>query len=142
MKIYFAGPLFSAAERAWNTEVTAALRGTGHEVFLPQEQEKGKPASGIFAVDVAGIDWADALVAIMDGPDPDAGTAWECGYAFGKRPIVLVRTDSRSQAGISGPYNPMLTESASIRLDLPLAPTSEVAGAIVKALATLQHEPR
>jgi nucleoside 2-deoxyribosyltransferase len=49
MRIYVAGPLFSAAERAWNAELAAALRAAGHEVFLPQDQERGKPAAGIFA---------------------------------------------------------------------------------------------
>ncbi len=142
MRVYFAGPLFSAAERAWNAELTIALRGEGHEVFLPQEQEKGEPASGIFAVDVGGIDWADVLVAIMDGPDPDSGTAWECGYAFGKKPIVLVRTDFRAQIGSGAPYNPMLTESASVRLDLPLSPMPEVASSVLGALATLEEERR
>lgn len=142
MRVYFAGPLFTAAEQTWNADLAGALRGAGHEVFVPQEQEKGKPASGIFAVDVEGIDWADVLVAIMDGPDPDSGTAWECGYAFGKKPIVLVRTDFRAQTGGSGPYNPMLTESASIRLDLPLAPMSEVARSVLGALATLEKERR
>lgn len=139
MKLYFAGPLFSAAERAWNVELCAALRDGGHEVFLPQDQEPGKRAAGIFATDVGGIDWADALVAVMDGPDPDSGTAWECGYAYGKKPIVLVRTDFRVAAGDHGtPYNPMLTESASIRLDLPFAPMSQVAGAVLGALASLE----
>jgi nucleoside 2-deoxyribosyltransferase len=137
MKLYFAGPLFSAAERAWNAELAAALRDAGHEVFLPQDQEKGKPASGIFATDVGGIDWADALVAIMDGADPDSGTAWECGYAYGKKPIVLVRTDFREQTGSGAPYNPMLTESATIRLDLPAAPMREVTRAVVGALDTV-----
>ena len=99
MKLYFAGPLFSAAERSWNEALAAALREGGHEVFLPQEQEPGMDAPGIFGTDVAGIDWADALVAIMDGPDPDSGTAWECGYAYGRKPIVLVRTDIRGQMG-------------------------------------------
>jgi nucleoside 2-deoxyribosyltransferase len=74
MKLYFAGPLFTTPERTWNAEVTAALRATGHEVFLPQENEPGKDAAGIFAADKAGIDWADGLVAIMDGPAPDSGT--------------------------------------------------------------------
>jgi len=36
-------------------------------------------AAGIFATDVRGIDWADGLVAITDGPDPDSGTSWEVG---------------------------------------------------------------
>jgi nucleoside 2-deoxyribosyltransferase len=92
VKLYFAGPLFTTPERTWNAEVTAALRAAGHEIFLPQEQEPGKDGPGIFATDVGGIDWADGLVAIMDGPDPDSGTAWEVGYAFGTRkPVVLVR---------------------------------------------------
>jgi nucleoside 2-deoxyribosyltransferase len=138
MKLYFAGPLFSGAERTWNTEVTAALRAAGHEIFLPQEQEPGKDAAGIFATDVGGIDWADGLVAIMDGPDPDSGTSWEVGYAFRKKPIVLVRTDSRTFAGRSGDYNPMLTEAATIRIDLPNSTTLEVAAAIIDALARLE----
>ena len=97
MKLYFAGPLFTTPERTWNAEVTAALRAAGHEVFLPQEQEPGRDAAGIFATDVGGIDWADGLVAIMDGPDPDSGTSWEVGYAFGlKKWTVLVRTDIRA----------------------------------------------
>jgi nucleoside 2-deoxyribosyltransferase len=103
MRLYFAGPLFSAAERDWNEELAAALRKGGHEVFLPQDQETGMDAARVFNTDVGGIDWADALVAIMDGPDPDAGTAWEVGYAYGKKPIVLVRTDFRAGAGSSGP---------------------------------------
>ena len=103
MKVYFAGPLFTTPERAWNAEVTAALRAAGHEVFLPQEQEPGKDAQGIFATDVGGIDSAEGLVAIMDGPDPDAGTSWEVGYAYGtNKPVVLVRTDLRSLAVKSG----------------------------------------
>ena len=137
MRIYFAGPLFSAAERSWNAELAAALRAAGHEVFLPQDQERGKPAAGIFATDVAGIDWADTLVAIMDGPDPDAGTAWECGYAYGRKPVLLVRTDFRAQTGSGAPYNPMLTESADVRLDLPRASMAEVTGAVLDALDSL-----
>jgi nucleoside 2-deoxyribosyltransferase len=140
MKLYFAGPLFSTAERAWNAEVTAGLRAAGHEVFLPQEQEPGKDGPGIFATDVGGIDWADGLVAIMDGPDPDSGTSWEVGYAFRKKPIVLVRTDFRTLAGAAGQYNPMLTQAATIRLDLPAASTSEIVAAILDALARVDSD--
>jgi nucleoside 2-deoxyribosyltransferase len=137
MKLYFAGPLFSTAERSWNAEVTAGLRAAGHEVFLPQEQEPGRDGPGIFATDVGGIDWADALVAIMDGPDPDSGTSWEVGYAFGKKPVVLVRTDFRSMAGAAGEYNPMLAQAATLRLDLPAASTAQTIDAILRALASL-----
>ena len=139
MKLYFAGPLFTTPERTWNAEVTAALRAAGHEVFLPQENEPGKDAAGIFAADKAGIDWADGLVAIMDGPDPDSGTCWEVGYGYGvKKHIVLVRTDSRSMAGNAGEYNPMLTQAATIRLDLPAASTTEVVSAVLAALERIE----
>ena len=138
VNVYFAGPLFTAAERSWNAEVAAALRAAGHEVFLPQEKEPGKDAAGIFATDVGAIDWADGVVGIMDGPDPDSGTAWEVGYAFRKKPIVLVRTDFRTLAGRFGDYNLMLTEAASIRLDLPESSTAEVAEAIIEALERLE----
>jgi nucleoside 2-deoxyribosyltransferase len=143
MKLYFAGPLFSTPERAWNAEVTAALRAAGHEVFLPQEQEPGKDGRGIFATDVGGIDWADGLVAIMDGPDPDSGTAWEVGYAFGtKKPVVLVRTDFRALAGGVDGYNPMLTQAATARIDLPAASTTEVIAAILDALSRVDADGR
>ena len=139
MKLYFAGPLFTTPERIWNAEVTEALRAAGHEVFLPQENEPGKDAAGIFAADVGGIDRADGLVAIMDGLEPDAGTCWEVGYAYGlKKPIILVRTDVRSMAGNAGEYNPMLTQAATIRLDLPAASTTEVVRAVLDAIERVE----
>lgn len=138
MRIYLAAPLFSAAERDWNAALAAALRGAGHEVFLPQEQEPGMDAPGIFASDVGGIDWADGLVAIMDGADPDSGTAWEVGYAYRKKPIVLVRTDMRRTASDGSGYNAMLAESATIRVDAVAAPLDRVAREVLDALARLE----
>ena len=77
----------------------------------------------------------------MDGPDPDSGTCWEVGYAYGsKKPIVLVRTDFRDLAGKAGRYNPMMAESATIRLDLPAASTTEVITAILEALSTIERD--
>jgi len=141
MKLYFAGPLFTTPERTWNVEVVSALRAAGHEIFLPQEQKPGKDAAGIFATDVGGIDWADGLVAIMDGPDPDSGTCWEVGYTYGvRKPIVLVRTDFRDMAGKAGRYNPMMAQSATIRLDLPAASTTEVITAILTALSAIEAD--
>ena len=138
MKLYFAGPLFTTAERAWNAEVAAALRAAGHEIFLPQEQEPGKDGPGIFATDVGGIDWADALLAIMDGADPDSGTSWEVGYAYGKKPILLVRTDMRRDEGSGGSgYNPMLTQAATIRIDAIAGPIDDVVGEVLDGLASL-----
>ena len=101
------------------------------------EKEPGQDAAGIFAADKAGIDWADGLVAIMAGPAPDAGTCWEVGYAFGtKKSIVRVRTDFRVMAGSAGEYNPMLTQAATIRLDLPATSTTEVVAPWTHSLAS------
>ncbi len=138
MRLYFAGPLFSSAERAWNAELARRLRAAGHEVFLPQDQEKGRGAAAIFRTDIDGIDRADALVAVMDGPDPDSGTAWECGYAYGRKPVILVRTDIRAAGDDPGmPYNPMLTQSATVRLDLGGADMGAVEAAVLKALSSI-----
>jgi nucleoside 2-deoxyribosyltransferase len=144
MRVYLAGPLFTSGERWFNAELTALLRAAGHEVFLPQDQEIGKKADAIFRTDVTALDWADVVVANMDGPDPDSGTCWECGYAYGKMPIVLLRTDFRKWAGEAiGDYNPMLTESADAILDLVTATPSAAAAAVLPVLARLpsRHAP-
>jgi nucleoside 2-deoxyribosyltransferase len=138
MKLYFAGPLFTAAERDWNVAFAAALRAAGHDIFLPQEQEPGKDAAGIFSTDVGGIDWADGMLAIMDGADPDSGTCWEVGYAYGKKPIVLVRTDMRRNEGSGGSgYNPMLTEAATVRIDAIAAPMDSIVREVLRAIDRL-----
>jgi nucleoside 2-deoxyribosyltransferase len=151
MKIYLAGPLFSAAERNFNNELTRLLRNKGHEVWLPQEfEQRTMTAKEIFAIDVEGIDWADVVVANMDGPDPDSGTSWECGYAYRKKPVILFRTDFRAGRKLCGdwpeieeqnnaPYNLMLTEAATKRLDLPFAALDSVADSIDHVLQNLRR---
>ena len=43
-----------------------------------------------------GLDWSEAVVAVMDGSDPDSGTAWERGYAYARgKPIITFRSDFR-----------------------------------------------
>jgi nucleoside 2-deoxyribosyltransferase len=139
MKIYLAGPLFSTAEREFNARLAQALRETGHEVWLPQESEqRSMTAKQIFDKDVSGIDWAEAVVANMDGPDPDSGTCWECGYAYGKKPVIVYRTDFRdADEADKAPVNLMLTESATRCLDLRFAVTEHVASVINDALKSL-----
>jgi nucleoside 2-deoxyribosyltransferase len=121
-KLYLAGPLFTLAEQSFNAELARFLESQGFEVWLPQEHEpRGNTAAAIFAMDVEALDWADMVVACMDGPDPDSGTAWECGYAYAKgKPIVCYRTDFRISSDTAGaPYNLMLSESATARLEVP-----------------------
>jgi nucleoside 2-deoxyribosyltransferase len=108
VRIYLAGPLSTPPERAFVEECAAALRAAGHEVFVPHEQFAGDeledltPAH-VFAVDAAGVRSADALVAILDGPSIDDGTACEIGLFYGlmqgdpsKRGMVALLTDLRA----------------------------------------------
>ncbi len=139
MKIYLAGPLFTAAEQEFNRRLSSALQVAGHEVWLPQEHEpRERTAKAIFEEDVKGMDWAEVVVANMDGPDPDSGTCWECGYAFRKKPVVLFRTDFR-QAGdaTNAPFNLMMSESASAVIVAPLLSAQEIAEKVGEALRRL-----
>lgn len=119
-KLFLSGPLFTLAEREFNTGLARFLDAQGFEVWLPQERATGGGAKAIFQSCVKGIEWADAVVACMDGPDPDSGTAWEVGYAYAKRkPIVCYRSDFRSGGDTKGtPYNLMLSEAATARIEV------------------------
>src|SRR5271155_3674687 len=121
-KIYLAGPLFTLAEQRFNADLARFLESRGFAVWLPQDHEpRHNTARAIFQMDVAALDHADLVVACMDGPDPDSGTAWECGYAFAKgKPVVCYRTDFRISGDTKGaPYNLMLSESAAARFEVP-----------------------
>ena len=120
-KLYLAGPLFSLAEQRFNVDLARFLKKKGFKVWLPQAHEpRDKTAKAIFDMDVEGLDWADMVVACMDGPDPDSGTAWEVGFAYAKKkPIICYRTDFRSGGDTTGtPYNLMLSEAATVRIEL------------------------
>jgi nucleoside 2-deoxyribosyltransferase len=102
MVIYLAGPLFSESERAWLRALIERIEAaTGAQVYWSWERHGGRQDSveGIFETCREGLDSADAMLAILDGPQVDDGTAWEMGYFYarwqGARPIVGLRTDLR-----------------------------------------------
>lgn len=140
MRLYLAGPLFTHPERRWNEELAARLEAAGHEVYVPHLHPAAvRSARAIFRKDLEGVDWAEGVVAIMDGPDPDSGTAWECGYAHARgKPVVLFRGDFRASGdSVDMPYNAMLVGAADVHIELPLATVDEAADAIVAALEGL-----
>jgi nucleoside 2-deoxyribosyltransferase len=143
MRVYLAGPLFTAAERRFNEELAKRLGHAGHEVWLPQDREKAltdRSASGLFLDDVLGLDWAEAVVANLDGADPDSGTSWECGYAYKRKPIIAFRTDIRSAGeNRDAPCNIMPWQSAGYRVLMPLDGVGEIAGRIIGWLQTLER---
>jgi hypothetical protein len=116
VKIYFAGPLFTPYERSFIDECAAALRADGFEVFVPHEHELATgldiTPAWIFAKDRPGIEGADAMLAILDGPSVDDGTACEIGMFHAlmqsdpaKKGIVGLLTDIRGMRGESTGVN-------------------------------------
>lgn len=141
-RIYLAGPLFSAAERAFNADLARALTQRGWNVFLPQnEVPVGTPPDTIFEVDRDGVIESDAVVAIVDGAQADDGTAWECGYAYALSiPVMLLRTDFRAR-GDDKWGNIMLTRSSRVvRLASPDVGPYYVAAVLDQELRKLLEE--
>ncbi len=116
--LYFAAPLFSEAELAYNLEVTAILE-RHVAVYLPQRDggkvvdlvakgvEKGAAFSSIYDRDVQALKEADALFLLLDGRTVDEGAAFELGYAvaLGKHCVGL-QTDPRRLMPLGN--NPMI----------------------------------
>ena len=114
MKIYFAGPLFSEAERDWiratieQIETLAAKREAKVEIIFPYDLIKQEE------VDVLGVNAkyeifsrckshlhdVDLVIALLDGTQVDDGTAWEIGYFYARKlpeqTIIGIRTDFRN----------------------------------------------
>jgi len=100
-RVFLAAPIFSTAEREFNSKLAWMLRKMGYDVFLAQElpllsssskEEKVK----IFSMDIENLDNSDVVVAVLDGCDVDSGVAFEIGYAYAKgKPIIGVKTDHR-----------------------------------------------
>ena len=106
MRLYLAGPLFTAAERAWLDALAARLRADAFDCFVPHERfdelAELSPEE-VFRVDAEGVRSASALVAWLDGPAVDDGTACEIGLFYGlmrndpsKKGTVGLITDLRS----------------------------------------------
>ena len=106
MRIYLAGPLFTPYERRFLDECAARLRAEGFDVFVPHEHALAlgdTSADVIFTKDWDGLSNADAVLAILDGPQTDDGTACEIGIFYAlmrndpeKKGIVGLVTDMRA----------------------------------------------
>lgn len=104
MRIYQAGPLFTEAEQQWHRTLKACLQAAGYDVVWPFEliaqqevDNHGKEAARyIMETDKTALDGCDVMVALLDGPQVDDGTAWEIGYAHARSiPVIGIRTDFR-----------------------------------------------
>lgn len=98
MKLYVAGPMFTPAERTYLGSLADRLEAAGHECFVPHRQQiETLDASTVFAVDSAGLRDSEAMVAWLDGPMVDDGTACEIGI-FSE----FIRTTPMRYRGIVG----------------------------------------
>lgn len=126
MLIYFAGPLFSVAERRFNADLTRELESLGFSVFLPQRDgvERNTPpydtmtpeerGDAIFRIDKDHVFAADILLFILDGRVPDEGAALELGLAYAHKELAMpakrligLMTDARASF-LDAKLNPML----------------------------------
>ena len=124
MRIYQAGPLFTAGEIGWHQQFKKKLEAEGHSVlwageFFTQEEiaSFGRQASKIvMEKDRDAVDCCDAVVALLDGPQVDDGTAWEIGYAYAKgKPVIGIRTDFRLASDMPhGTVNVMIEASCDM----------------------------
>jgi len=125
MKIYLAGPLFTAAERKFNLE-------------LAQEGDKleGDPefVDKVFVFCLGAIDECDCMVAVLEGADADSGTCVEMGYAYARdMPIIGIRTDIRSSEDRG--LNLMVSNVCEELIWEPGASLEEVAALAAEALS-------
>jgi nucleoside 2-deoxyribosyltransferase len=112
VRVYFAAPLFTPYERSFIDECAGRLRAEGIEVFVPHENALAAgdtSAATIFRKDWEGLAGANAVVAVLDGPMVDDGTACEVGIFYAlmqndptKKGIVGLLTDLRSTLGHEG----------------------------------------
>ena len=126
MLIYFAGALFSEAERVFNLRVTERLERADYKVFLPQRDgvERDQPPCdrmtaderrrAMFELDKRKIFESDVFLFVLDGRVPDEGACVELGLAHahkelrGTRKLLAgLQTDSRA-AFVGSKLNPML----------------------------------
>jgi nucleoside 2-deoxyribosyltransferase len=116
MKIYIAGPLFTPYHRDFHAEHVRILREAGHECFVPQEQEHNARTSNsvpeqVFQVDLAGVRWANVLIALLDDADVSSGTACEMGIFYG-----LMQSDpsKKGMLGILTDVRPRLRDTSNV----------------------------
>lgn len=105
-KLYFASPLFTEMELAFNAKLAAEIHQAipDLEIFLPQEQmsinDKNAYADSkmIAQLDTDAVLSSDVLLAVLDGQIIDPGVASEIGIAYQAGiPVVGLYTDSRQQ---------------------------------------------
>ena len=102
MRLYLAGPMFTAAEVAYNLALTARLRKHGFEVYCPNESEPINDKTRnditgrvIYDFDIAALEACNVLICQVS---EDSGTNWEAGYMD----CLAKRVDTARYYGVIG----------------------------------------
>lgn len=159
-RIYLAGPLFGIADRHHNLLLAQELERLGYTVVLPQKEALKFHDGHRFNLKKIGENCrtqsikSDCIVANIDGPDADSGTAIEIGIGLSaaslssrsKPSVICVRTDFRTdrerEIGINRMveladkviYRPAFVES--------LEDVAKFYAALAKEIASLLTEPK
>ena len=123
MLIYLASPLgFSPELGSYRQRIKDRLTAQGHQILDPWEQQQvehrisaalliddlnrqmpaiGQAAAFAGQANADAITRADGLLAVLDGAEPDSGTAAELGYAAGLGKVCFgLRTDLRDMGDL------------------------------------------
>jgi nucleoside 2-deoxyribosyltransferase len=116
-RIYLSGPIFSQAEIEWAARAKVFLEerfGERVEVIWPHEIACGA-SSEVFASNLNALRDCSLMIAVLDGPQVDDGSAWEIGFFYARGgPILGIRTDFRKAGEYSDSWvNAMIEQSCS-----------------------------
>lgn len=119
--VYVAGPLFTPAERLYLETLTTQIEETGCEAYLPHRDGGLAPPDRrntrpLYDADIGALDRCDLIVAVLNGPDVDSGTAFEIGYGVARgRPVLGLHEDLR--VGGSHDLNVMVANGCRVFAD-------------------------
>ena len=93
-RVYLAAPFFDLGQRWIVEESRSLLLDMGVDVFSPLHDVGSGPGFVVAPQDLAGLDGADAVLAILNGAD--VGTVFEVGYGVARGlPIVALAQNMR-----------------------------------------------
>lgn len=112
IKVYIASPFFNKEQLRIVSDIECTLSISKIKFYSPRQEgilndmdHKNKLAKmgGIFKSNIASLEWATHIVAVIDRYD--TGTVWEMGYAYkARKKIITFSSDFRK-------INVMLKES-------------------------------
>jgi hypothetical protein len=94
--VYLAAPFFNLGERWIVEEARSQLLHMGVNLFSPLHEVGPGPADYVAPLDLAGLDQADVVLAVLSGSD--VGTVFEVGYAVARgKPVVALAQNMRAE---------------------------------------------